>query len=1052
MKKTYRLYLLTILFFISFSRVHAQNTGNWSLVGPNLFPTNSSGQINGIGRVPQMKFHPSSNQKIYAISATGGLFVSTNGAQTWNVTGTDNLFKTNTASICIDYTNDQILYLGTGDPNYYSTYYGIYKSIDGGNNWTASNSGIGNRLAVEILMSPTNNNILIAATNDGIWKSTDAGATWTVKKSGGDFTDMNFKPGDANIVYAATHTQFFRSTDQGNTWTLVAMPGLGFANGGRIGVTNASPSTVFVTFAGDFPSATATPVLKSTDNGATFSVVHAASAYNLNGYDENSNGQGNYNYDITVDPSNANIVYIASHVVWKSTDGGVTWTRLTNWYQAVHTDMHQIIVSPYDNTKLYNANDGGVWLSTDGGTNWITQSDGLACSEIYHAAQSPIRKDMIDIGTQDNGELNYTNNTWYTNGGGDFGGKIAFDYQNNTDVYHLGNDRTRKRMTGGGAPGLNLPFAAGDGNGNDVIIEFNASQTLTSFVAKSDVYRTSNVSVNNPTWTQITSINTQIMAMASSPADANILYVVANNNTLYRSDNALAAIPTFVGPITTPGATNVCASIEGIKNDANIVYMTCGNRAYRSADKGATWTNISAGLPTVNIIALYHDIYTTDESVYVGMATGVYYRNTTLGSWNNFSTGLPTIASINEFMMFNDGTVNSRLRVGFFGRGVWESSLYNNTLSFVTITNPLDGAVFSPGSNITINATAFAGSGKTISKVEFYSGTNLIGTSNIGPYSIIWNAVPEGVYTLTAKAYDNTGNVTSTIITIHVSPIGTTVFQDCNYGGYSAGLIAGDYTLSQLQALGVSNDDISSVRVAVGYKVILYSDDNFQGTTVTLTADNSCLVGLSFNDITSSIRVIKITTVPVEWLDFTALKKEAVTVLNWSTTSETNSDQYNIERSLDGQQFETIGKVKAAGNSTAVSYYTFEDKEISDGIVYYRIKQIDFNGAFKYSLIIHIENTSKGFLASNFPNPFDEFTTINFELEYDGPVEIVLYSMQGLKAAEVFNGTLKKGTQSIELDARTHNLAEGKYICKIVSADKTYSLNLIKVSRPKVIK
>ncbi len=64
--------------------------------------------------------------------------------------------------------------------------------------------------------------------------------------------------------------------------------------------------------------------------------------------------------------------------------------------------------------------------------------------------------------------------------------------------------------------------------------------------------------------------------------------------------------------------------------------------------------------------------------------------------------------------------------VGYFGRGVWGSPLYNSTLSFVSITNPIDGTVFSPGSNITINATAIAGSGKTISKVEFYNSLNLV--------------------------------------------------------------------------------------------------------------------------------------------------------------------------------------------------------------------------------------------------------------------------------------------------------------------------------------
>jgi hypothetical protein len=72
-----------------------------------------------------------------------------------------------TASLCIDFTNDQVLYLGTGDANYYgSRDYGIWKSTDGGTSWTPSCAGIGNRVALEILMNPADHNVLLAATDD----------------------------------------------------------------------------------------------------------------------------------------------------------------------------------------------------------------------------------------------------------------------------------------------------------------------------------------------------------------------------------------------------------------------------------------------------------------------------------------------------------------------------------------------------------------------------------------------------------------------------------------------------------------------------------------------------------------------------------------------------------------------------------------------------------------------------------------------------------------------------------------------------------------------
>lgn len=84
-----------------------------------------------------------------------------------------------------------------------------------------------------------------------------------------------------------------------------------------------------------------------------------------------------------------------------------------------------------------------------------------------------------------------------------------------------------------------------------------------------------------------------------------------------------------------------------------------------------------------------------------------------------------------------------------------------------------------------------------------------------------------------------------------------TVYKDCNYGGYAVDLNAGNYTLAQLKALGVADNDISSLKVASGYEVQLFDGDNFLNapTSLTVSGEVSCLVGRSFNDKTSSIRV-----------------------------------------------------------------------------------------------------------------------------------------------------------------------------------------------------
>jgi hypothetical protein len=90
-------------------------------------------------------------------------------------------------------------------------------------------------------------------------------------------------------------------------------------------------------------------------------------------------------------------------------------------------------------------------------------------------------------------------------------------------------------------------------------------------------------------------------------------------------------------------------------------------------------------------------------------------------------------------------------------------------------------------------------------------------------------------------------------------------------------------------------------------------------------------------------------TTPVTFMSFTAEKASQNVVLNWSTASEKNNDYFIVERSTDGIHFDPIGTVKGHGTSNQINYYTFEDYSFNSGTVYYRLKQVDFDGKYEYS-------------------------------------------------------------------------------------------------------
>ena len=757
------IHLIIALLLLTSSNFMAQ-TPTWTLTGPNLFPVKTIGQVHGIGRISQLKFHATDANKMYCTSATGGLWYSSNKGVSWSVLGTDQ-YNYSSASIAIDPTNDQIIYWGTGDANYYSNGSGVLKSTDGGQTFTLSNTGMGNKLVIDILFLPTDHNTLIAATNGGIYKSTDAGANWSLKSVSDAFQDICFNVGsNGQTIYATSDNGYYRSVDAGNTWTKINSVFTFGGGGTRVAVTAADANVVYVVNTG---AADVSEVYRSTDGGATFTAKRTELTKKLTGYDASSTGQGNYNFDIEASPTNANELYICAHIIWRSTDGGATWNQQqASWAYELHTDQHQLVFDPYVAGKLWNVNDGGVFSNTTQGTgSWTNNSDGLACTEIGDnaAATSNVSADYAYIGTQDNGGFYYKTGTWYNDAGGDLYAEEFFDYLGN-NVYN--SESSSRKTLPNTSKNLNLPFTV-SGSLKPKYAFTPANTAIGYCSANNVIYRCSNLSATTLTWTQIYTLPSGNVAdMEVDPGNADVLYIINNGSNVYRSDNATTSA-TFT-TLTLPQSTSGEGYLAPIKS-SNVVFAAAYNKIYRSADKGATWTQ-TTGFPSAVVKGLVHDRFSTNEAVYACYNLGVYYNDNTLNNWTNYAQGLPIISDISTLMIYNNAQNQGLLRVSFYGRGMWESPLVSTYQNItVTLTSPTNGASFTDPATINLAATAAVATGN-ITKVEFYNGNTLLATVTNAPYTFTWSNVPFGTYSITAKAYDNTGaSKTSTVANITVN-------------------------------------------------------------------------------------------------------------------------------------------------------------------------------------------------------------------------------------------------------------------------------------------
>lgn len=640
------------------SRAVQTDNSDWVSVGP-LTHTNTGSWSSGQGRLNAFAVDPSNPNTWYAGAPAGGIWKSTNAGDTW-MPLTDSLPQIGVSGIAIDPANPDIIYIATGDDDAGdSDAIGVLKTTDGGLTWNFTGLNLNNSPNVlnEIYIDPNDSQTLFVGTSSGVFRTTNGGTNWTNVRSG-NIRDIKLKPGDASTIYASTDSQMFRSTNGGDSWQFVSngIPS-GFVRT-VLDVTPANPEVVYL-FASD-PGFASGKIFKSTDSGFSFQETFNG------GQDIFESSQAWFDFAFAVSDTNENELYTGVLNVWKSTNGGNSFTKVNNWNQPqvasyTHADIHRL---GFINGRLFCASDGGLYSSTNSGSSFTDHTSGLAIGQFYRISLAKNSSAQIAGGLQDNGGYARNNEQWQNYYGAD-GMETAIDPTNTNRVYGF-------TQNGGGlfvsnSAGATLDESYGSPTGGNWITPLQFSKDNRLFAGYNRVYE---FEACSGTWQIISpSFGPFIDVLETDPNNENIMYVGVNN-ALYRSINAGATftqIQTFANNIN---------SVEVNNGDSNLIYLTTSGttgNVYTVDFSGTSpvFTEITGSLPNIPKLVVKHQGRHSDNPLYLGTAIGVWRYDDLTGDWETFDTGLPNVA-IRDLEV---GLEDSKLTAATYGRGVWQTNI-----------------------------------------------------------------------------------------------------------------------------------------------------------------------------------------------------------------------------------------------------------------------------------------------------------------------------------------------------------------------------------------
>ncbi|MBS1517138.1 MAG: T9SS type A sorting domain-containing protein [Bacteroidetes bacterium] len=745
------------------------NSSGWSQAGP----------FNIEGRITTVAVHPFNPLIVYAGTANGGLWKSTDFCQSW-FSIFDGQNTSSIGAVAVDPVNPEIIYCGTGESNALRSYYpgtGIYRSVNGGDSWSFigldSSFCIGN-----IAVNPVNTQEIYVAAggwtrrkNDqrGIYKTTNSGLNWQRSLFLSDSVgavDVAVSPSDPAKVYAAMwerqrredyikyggrYSGMYVTSNSGLNWQQV-QNGFPFndVNLGRISfdISASDPDIIYALTANT--SGSTRGLYKTSNGGNSWSLINSSVAA--------SSSYAWFNRICRIDPSDPDKLFCGGLSMELSNDGGTSFSVPV----FSHVDQHAVSFAKSNPSYIVIGNDGGIDYSTNGGITW-GESTSLPITQFYAGEIDYNNPSVILGGAQDNGTIRSTSNfgTWSEIYGGD-GFYCLVDYSNSLNVYASSQSGGLGRSTDGGS---SFQYGA---NGLDIqytnwmtpyVMDKNNPQTL--FCGTYKIFKTTN---GMQSWTAISpdlsnghvrNLGT-ITTVDVAKSDANVIYCGTDDANVWRTTNSggvwtkiNSGLPyRWVTRVAVhPDSANVCyVTLSGYKVDST------GAHVFRTANYGDTWTSVSGNLPDAPVNDIIIDPDNTN-TLYIATDITVMY-STDLGiNWNILSSGIPSNVPCHD-LTFHEPT--RTLVVWTHGRSAYKISLPVTKIIQTSSAIPSDFKLeqnypnpFNPSTRIIYNIAENSEVQLEVYNVLGKKVSELVNEKqSAGTYSVNFNGInfPGGIY------------------------------------------------------------------------------------------------------------------------------------------------------------------------------------------------------------------------------------------------------------------------------------------------------------------
>ncbi len=681
------------------------NAMQWRMIGPHR-----GGRTVGAVGVPQQP------NVFYIGVNNGGVWKTTDYGRTWKPIFDDQPTGS-VGDVAVAPSNPNVLYVASGEgiqrPDL-SVGDGIYKSTDAGKTWQHLGLREGQQIG-GLAIDPTNENRVFAAvlghpygpnTERGVYRSTDGGKTWQqvlYKDENTGAIQVGIDPKNPNVIYAdlwagrqgpwengawnGTQSGLFKSTDGGDTWKQVTKglptPAQGL---GRIGFCIAPSNTnrLYATVeAGDYGG-----IYRSDDAGESWVELNS---------DERFWGRGDDFAEVKADPNNANIVYTADVVVWKSTDGGNTWNAFRG--APGGDDYHRIWINPNNTNILLLACDQGAIITVNGGetfSSWYNQPT----AQFYHVSTDNAFPYNVYGGQQESGSIGIasrgndgeiTFHDFHPVGVEEYG-YVAADPLNPNIIY--GGKITKFDKRTGQVQNI-APEPVRSGKYRFVRtapVLFSPIDPKTLYFAGNVLFKTQDgghawqvisPDLTRETWDVPDNVGVYKTDDLKKMARRGVIYSVAPSpkdiNTIWAgTDDGLIQVTRDGGKTwknVTPSeitSWSKLSMMDASHFDVNTAYAAVNRirlddmhpHIYKTTDGGKTWKEIVGGLPTDPINTVREDPY-RKGLLYAGSERAVYVSFNDGENWQSLRLNMPA-TSIRDLVVKDDDIV-----VGTHGRGFW---------------------------------------------------------------------------------------------------------------------------------------------------------------------------------------------------------------------------------------------------------------------------------------------------------------------------------------------------------------------------------------------